>query len=274
MDSNRIISAVIGIPLSYLFILWGGAAFYLFVGSLIIAGLIEFYRMCESRNYYAIKWWGILTTVFLLFNAYFIMGARNLTLQMDMSGVILTVFIFGLLIIPLIKSDMKAAILKSSITMLGVFYVTWLLLHAVLLREIRPYGFQFMIGVVIVTWCADIGAYFCGLKFGVKRRLHVVSPNKSRAGAIGATLAGIISIFAVRAMFKLYFIENIHLIILGVSIGILAVVGDLVESMIKRNLGQKDSGRFLPGHGGVLDRIDSFMFTIPFAYYYIKWIAL
>lgn len=258
----------------YLFVLWGGFAFYMLVGGLIISGLIEFYRMCDFKNIPSTKWWGILMAIFLLFNAYFVAGAKNLSWYGDFTSVILTLLITGIMVILLFKGDLKTAVLDGGVTIMGVFYIGWMLVHAVYLRETRPYGFQFMIGVVIATWCADIGAYFSGMKFARLRKLHIVSPNKSRAGAFGGILAGIAGMYIAKVILDLYFIEDLKAVILGAGIGILAVVGDLVESMIKRNLGQKDSGRFLPGHGGVLDRIDSFIFTIPFAYYYIRWVIL
>lgn len=274
VSSDRMLSIIIGVPVIYMFILWGGFVFYVLIGGLIISGLIEFYRMCDFKDIPCTKWWGILIAILLLCNAYFITGAKNLSWYGDFASVILTLLIIGIMVILLFKKDVKTAVLNGSITIMGVFYIGWMLVHAILLRETKPYGFQLMIGVVIATWCADIGAYISGLKFGRLRKLHIVSPNKSRAGAFGAVIAGVVGMYMAKILFNLYFIGDLKAVILGAGIGIFSVIGDLVESMIKRNLGQKDSGRFLPGHGGVLDRIDSFIFTVPFAYYYIRWLIL
>jgi phosphatidate cytidylyltransferase len=274
MSGNRILSAIIVIPAVYFFILWGGFAFYALITGIALAGLIEFYNMCSSNNLPSSKWWGGFISVLLISNSYLITAAKKINLNTDLSPLILTLLILGLMMILLLKKDLKSAVLDLAITVTGVFYVSWMINHAILLREIKPYGFQLTMSVLIAVWFSDTGAYFSGLKLGKKRKLHIASPNKSRAGAVGSVLLGILGMILSRYIFDLYFISNTETLILGGMIGILAVIGDLAESMIKRNLGQKDSGKFLPGHGGVLDRIDSILFAVPFAYYYIRLIII
>jgi phosphatidate cytidylyltransferase len=274
MHSNRIISALIVIPLIYLFILWGGLAYYLFLAGLTTAGVLEFYKMCESDNLRSSKWMGIAGCLLLLFEAYLITGNRPIFSKGDFSSFILTLLIAVVMFSMLLKDDIKNAVVNLAVTLSGVMYVGWMLLHALLLREIKPYGFEFMIIAVVSTWFADTGAYFTGMKFGIKRKLHRVSPNKSRAGALGSVVFAMLGLFLMKHVYKLYFIDRKHVLILGALVGTLAVLGDLSESLLKRSLGQKDSGRFLPGHGGVLDRIDSMLFTIPAVYYYLIWFVI
>ncbi|MFH1415566.1 MAG: phosphatidate cytidylyltransferase [Elusimicrobiota bacterium] len=274
MNNHRIVSSLLVIPFVYLLIIWGGFPFFVIITGLIVAGLIEFFRMCELRQFPAVRWWAVLSSVLLMLNAYFIIGGDTISMSGDFTSLIMTFSFAGLMLILLIRSDSKTAVVKAGITLLGIFYVAWMLFHAVLLREMKPYGFQFVAIAVIATWCSDTGAYFIGLKFGQRRRLHPVSPNKSRAGAIGSVMFGTATVFVMRSIFDLYFISDLKAVILGVSIGIFSVLGDLVESMIKRSLGHKDSGKFMPGHGGILDRIDSLIFTVPFTYYFVKWFVL
>lgn len=258
------------IPVAYAFILWGGLAFFVFVSGLAIASLLEFYNMCSAGSA-PVRWWGVLMGLMLLLNAFFVVGGNGFSFYgTDFTPAILTVMILGLFVIQLLKKDLKYSLVNSSITLTGVFYVVWMAMHCVYLREIKPYGLHLVIVAVICTWCADAGAYFAGLKFGIYRKLHIVSPNKSRAGALGAVTASTLSMFLLKYIMKLYFINIYNALALGVLVGFFAVIGDLAESLIKRTLGHKDSGIFLPGHGGVLDRIDSLLFTVPLVYYYVK----
>jgi phosphatidate cytidylyltransferase len=250
--------------------LWGGFAYYMFVTGVIIAGLIEFYKMCDEKEYPSVKWWGIFVSLLFLFNAYFVSGEKKLSLVSELTPVIITFLTAGILIILLLKGEIKKSVLSATVTVFGVFYVSWMLMHAILLRDYKPFGYHYTFAVLVTTWFSDICAYFIGLKFG-KPGLHTASPNKSKAGAVAAVFGGVIGMYALKQILKLYFLDIADIAILGAGIGVFSVVGDLVESMLKRDLGHKDSGFFLPGHGGVLDRVDSLIFTVPFMYYYVKW---
>ncbi|MFC2062255.1 phosphatidate cytidylyltransferase [Elusimicrobiota bacterium] len=274
MERHRILSAVIMIPITFLFIKWGGFAFFILIAGLVISSLLEFSGMCKMNKLSFNSWWGILIGTMFMLNAYLVSKGQHLGWQRDFSALIITVMIIGIMVTQLFRRDIKTGLINAGITVFSIFYIVWLTSHAIFLREIKPFGYQFMLVAVICTWLSDVGAYYSGKNFGIARRLHIVSPNKSRAGGLGAVLMGACSMLAMKYLLKLYFLSVSHAVILGALIGIFAVVGDLVESMLKRSLGQKDSGKFLPGHGGVLDRIDSLMFTIPLVYYYVKLVVL
>ena len=265
---------MIGIPLVYLIILWGGLAYYLVLAGIVTAAVLEFYKMCESDDLPSSKWVGTFGCLLLLFEAYLVTANRQIFSRGDFTALILTVLVAVTMFSLLLQGDIKKSVTNMAVTIVGVMYVGWMLLHAILLREIKPYGFEFMMMALVATWFADTGAYFTGMKFGIKRKLHRVSPNKSRAGALASVAFGVAGVFFIKNIYKLYFIDTRHVLILGSLVGVLAVLGDLSESMLKRSLGQKDSGRFLPGHGGVLDRIDSMLFTVPAVYYYLLWFVL
>ena len=132
-----------------------------------------------------------------------------------------------------------------------------------------------LLGFFVVLWSNDTGAYLVGSKIGKNKLFERVSPNKTWEGFIGALfwaqLAGC-GLYALLGS-KLSILGSwTHVIVLGVILALLAVVGDLAESIIKRCFGAKDSGKTLPGIGGALDLIDSLCFTAPVLYYYIKWV--
>ncbi|MGH8250611.1 MAG: phosphatidate cytidylyltransferase [Steroidobacteraceae bacterium] len=146
---------------------------------------------------------------------------------------------------------------------------TWLALARLFVQGER--GHELVIFVLVLAWAADIGAYIAGRKFGRLRLAPVVSPNKTWEGVIGGMVAGLLVALAGRAWFDLPALGFLSLCIAAILV---SVVGDLLESMFKRQRGLKDSGSWLPGHGGVLDRIDSLTASVPLLTLGLVWLGL
>ncbi len=146
---------------------------------------------------------------------------------------------------------------------------TWLALAR--LYEQAGIGRQLVVFVLLLAWAADIGAYFAGRRFGRIRLAPVVSPNKTWEGVLGGLIAGFIVALVARAWFKLPAPAFLSLCIAAVLV---SVVGDLLESMFKRQQGLKDSGSLLPGHGGMLDRIDSLTSSVPLLALGLGWMGV
>ncbi len=165
-------------------------------------------------------------------------------------------------------------------TILG-FLIAWLPCHVFLIRQMGPevelfgitfrQGLYFLIFIFFVILLTDIGAYFFGTRFGKHKLSPVISPKKSVEGAI---YGGISAILVGLLIGKLIGISLYHSFVLALIVTVMAQLGDLSESLIKRDAGVKDSGTSLPGHGGFLDRADSYLFSVPVAYYYIKYFIL
>ncbi len=162
-----------------------------------------------------------------------------------------------------------------SVTAFGAVYASGMLTFAYLLRHHRfvidpAAGTVLVLYPVIMTWLSDTGAYFTGRAFGKTKLMPAVSPGKTRAGAVGALVVTLVASLVYNAM-VLRPVAQLALApwtaaIFGVVISAVGQVGDLVESMLKREAGVKDSSRILPGHGGILDRLDSLYFVLPVAY--------
>lgn len=151
----------------------------------------------------------------------------------------------------------------------GIIYIPLLLSTFVLLRSLED-GLAWIFLVFLITWSADTGAYFAGRFLGKNKLFPRVSPKKTIEGVIG----GIVLSIVVSIWFMGKWLEDvsiIHAVILGIGLAIFSVIGDLVESMIKRATGVKDSGNLMPGHGGIVDRLDSLLFTFPLTYCYVTW---
>lgn len=163
-------------------------------------------------------------------------------------------------------------IANAATTILGFIYCGWFPLHLMFLRELSSPRFHDGLGFVVMMFTSilltDIGCYYAGRHLGKHKLAPVVSPNKTIEGSIGGVIAAIIG-----AVIVSYFIdyEWYYAAIIGLICTVFAQIGDLCESLIKRDAGVKDSGDTLPGHGGFLDRTDSFIFTIPVMYYFCKY---
>jgi phosphatidate cytidylyltransferase len=158
-------------------------------------------------------------------------------------------------------------------TILGFVYCGYFPLHLLLLRDISSAQYHDGLGFVVMMFTAilatDVGCYYAGTKFGKHKLAPVISPNKTIEGSIGGIICAIFG-----ALIIGYFIEGVVWyvsVFAGLFCTVFAQIGDLCESLIKRDAGVKDSGNSLPGHGGFLDRCDSFIFTIPVMYYFCKY---
>ncbi len=272
--AKRVLTAVFGVPLLFYLFYVGGIPFLLLVLIIIFLGLREFYNIMEAKGFRANWKTGVLGGVALGVAAYF-GGSYLLYLALTLS--ILAVFF-----VQLSRGDFFEAISGISTTILGVVYVGWLLGHAILMRNIacdsgikeyaegvqrlRDAGFFYLFFVVSCTFLNDTGAYFIGRWFGRRSLSSKISPGKTVEGTIG----GIASSMLTAAIANLIFgspLEYTWALLIGAVIGVSGVAGDLTESLIKREANVKDSGGILPGHGGILDRFDSLLFTIPVSYY-------
>jgi phosphatidate cytidylyltransferase len=152
---------------------------------------------------------------------------------------------------------------------LGFLYVS-LPLALLMVVDRYPKGNSWILFLLTVIFISDTGAFYCGRFFGKRKLFPSVSPNKTWAGAVGGLSAGVFSGLIFSTLFRL----GSFPLQIGLLAGCLSVcgqIGDLVESMLKRNAGVKDSGRILPGHGGLLDRVDGVLFAAPLLYLYLSW---
>jgi phosphatidate cytidylyltransferase len=150
----------------------------------------------------------------------------------------------------------------------GAFFISWAVSHGILIR-LLPRGFYRLMATLVIVWAGDVMAYLIGSTWGRHHMLPRISPNKTWEGyaaqVVSGTLAGLL-------MFGLGALGWVHGAILGLLVSLLTPIGDLGISMIKRQAGVKDSGHLIPGHGGMLDRIDTVLVAVVLAYYYQVWV--
>lgn len=181
------------------------------------------------------------------------------------SPLVFTIFIYEL------YSKSKEPFVNISFMILGLFYIgiPFALLDFIAFDG-EMFYYRVVLGILLLTWVNDTGAYLVGSMIGKTPLFPSVSPNKTWEGSIG----GVVTTLIFGGLLGLFFTEIAlqHWIVLAVIVAIFGSLGDLVESMLKRSVGVKDSGNLLPGHGGVLDRFDAFIFVVPFAAAYILYI--
>ena len=268
MELKRVYVAVIFIPLFYLLVKHLPAwAFFHFVTVGILLGLYEFYRLYYQTPRRLEIVFGMIGGFLLAVMFYRQSGSPSIGMEREwVSGLIVT----GLLLQLFGKKDLKNTLSDGAVLVLGVFYVSWFLGHLILLRNMAR-GEYLIFFVFLVTWSCDTGAYYTGRLLGRRPLAPQVSPNKTVEGAIG----GMVGCLASAVLARWWFLPDLSLqdaVGLGLLLGILAQLGDLVESMFKRSAGVKDSGRLFPAHGGILDKVDSLIFTAPAFYYYMVWV--
>lgn len=163
------------------------------------------------------------------------------------------------------REDRVRITISVAITLLGIYWIGIPLAHAVMLRDLPDHGGALLINVLVGTFAADTGAYAVGKMFGSRKLAPSLSPNKTVEGLIGGILIGTLGVWCA-GLYQDWF-SGVDALILGVAVAIAAPIGDLFESMLKRDLGTKDTGTLFGPHGGLLDRLDGVLFTVVVGYY-------
>ena len=264
MHLKRWLTAVIGIPL--LVIIIGPAprwVFALLLLSVSIISLSEFYRITSPDLPRKVRWLCYLLTFVLFFLIFF--------RQFMVVPAIIVLFAFLIMAYYMFSHSIPSRIWTADIgkTLLGAIYAV-LPISLLLLMDLNPEGKAWIFFLLAVIFANDTGALYCGKLFGKHKLYKTISPNKTWEGAVGGLITSLLIglIFLRLWPFQQVDVEIICLIIL---LSVSAQIGDLSESMIKRNHGIDDSGFLLPGHGGFLDRIDGLLFAIPILYIYSLW---
>ena len=222
-------------------------------------GITEFYRMALPERKLEL-WLAALSGSTLVFIP--LAGNDKLVL----SGIGLLFIGFSLLFLFRIRSIDTAA-REVAFALLAFIYIPFLLMHLVQLRQ-TPFGIQWLFVVMLIVMTNDSAAYYSGSAFGKHRLYPLVSPKKSIEGAIGGLIGSLCGTLLAKLTFfpQLTFTDAVAT---ALVVGVVGQSGDLFESLLKRSFGVKDSGTIIPGHGGVLDRLDSILFAAPITYYYV-----
>ena len=259
-DPRRIYTILVLAPLVYAVIRYLPPL--VFSSVVVLAGalaLFEFYRICFSDRSRA---WlmGIGMTGF----AALILGTH----RPDIIGPTLLATLVCIISVPLLsRSPLEQSLKDGALTLFGVLYLG-LTLGTLSMTRLLPQGEWLIFFLLLVTWASDTGAYYVGTLFGRHRLAPRISPKKTVEGLVGGLIAAIIVGYVARWWF-LPELSGLDCLILAILLTVTGLWGDLTESVMKRSAGMKDSGGILPGHGGMLDRLDSLLFAAPAFYYYV-----
>lgn len=267
---KRVYSAAIFVPIILSIVWLGGPAFVIFIMLLVGLGLWEFYELGEKMQTHPSKILGTTGGVLLALMIYLNNLRIGTYFRSNGTAALLCGLIFvGFLLGFYRKQNMRDIILDLGVTILGIVYVGWLWGHLILLREFRPGGMRWTFLLIFVVWLLDTGCYGVGLKFGRHKLSPRISPKKTVEGALGGLGVAIGVALLCRIVFMKDLISFPTAAGIGAMVGVFAQLSDLSESLLKRAAGVKDSSNFIPGHGGILDRFDSFFFSAPALYYFL-----
>jgi phosphatidate cytidylyltransferase len=254
------------------------SVFLVIVVFLALTGLAEFYGIVEKRDLICFKWWGLFGGLLLMVGTFLnlngIIGHSGSPARVnDFETSFLILFVLGLCLRQFFSRSNTAGILAISTTLFGLMYVPWLLNF---IQKINYFpgvqGHYYLLYFIVITKFSDTGAYLVGSLIGRHKMIPRISPGKTWEGFGGA-----LGVSVLVSLGFFYYLGDrmrgmtwMHAVILGLLLGLAAVVGDLIESIFKREAGIKDSGKFFPGIGGILDLLDSLLFNAPIMYLYLR----
>jgi len=262
-NTKRVLVAVILAPVVLATAKRGGLYFLIFVDLVILFGIHEFFLLERRKGRSANRFVGSFLALALSWEFYF---GRGEYIALTLSFSVLLILGSGLL-----RRGRGSALADIGAELLGVLYVGWLGSFLLVIRGDpgRSDLGNLTVLVILMTWSTDTFAYFTGLWVGRHKLFPRISPAKSLEGCVGGLVGALFVAFLGSQTF-VRFVSLPNLIALGTLVGTGGQIGDLVESSLKRDAGVKDSSKVIPGHGGVLDRFDSLLFSAPLAYLYMK----
>lgn len=291
---KRVLTAVVLIPLVLLVVFWAPIwVFSLVVGLLVVLSLHEYLGIVEHSGIEPVRWVAYPLAIFIVAHSFFVVAARyqgagryalyEFAIRAFYLAIpILISLLFGIPVI--FRREVRTSLTASAGSAFGVFYIA-IPLAALISMRLTPGTTILIVFVLFSVWAGDIAAYYVGKNFGRHKLAPLVSPNKTWEGAIASLVASVIVAWLVfhfqRPIDHLFTYPwtfhiavpqpaLIHVVVLGIITNAAAQFGDLFESAIKRGAQLKDSGALLPGHGGILDRIDALLFAIPAVWYYAE----
>jgi len=266
---TRLATAAVAIPLLIWIIVWNPAqSFVWLVAAAALVGVTEYCAMAFPTDLWD-RGFGLAAGVLLL-------SAMLVPTQERFAMALAAVVVAGLVLALARKDDLRHGVDALGLTLLGSLYAAFLLPHYVWMHALPDPvstadegGWRWVIFTIVIAMAGDVGGYFGGRWFGRHKLMPSVSPGKTLEGTGMAVVGNLLGSAACKLTF-FFTLSWAEVVALGVAVGCLAQVGDLCESMLKRAFGAKDSGWIIPGHGGVLDRIDSLVFPAPLVYYYAR----
>jgi len=272
----RFLTALIGVPLFLWAIWWGQIPFFILFFGVTMLALYEYYTLAEESAWPVSKNLGLFCGA-LLSVSIFLFGTKMTPSSHSKLEIFFTPAVFSSILVilatnALLKKEKENAFIDIAVTFLGLIYIVWSLSHLLMIRDLRPDGKWYTLFLFLVIWALDIGAYGGGRKWGRTKLAESISPHKTWEGVLTGTLCSL----GVALLCQSIFLKTLKMsetFTLALVIAGLAQVSDLSESLFKRNVRVKDSGNLLPGHGGILDRFDSFLLVSPIYYYLLVLLA-
>jgi phosphatidate cytidylyltransferase len=265
----RVLSALVGGPAVLFIVFFGDVTFFLLMMSVACLALFEYINMLSKKNKNA----GFLYSLYPV-TAVIIYSAFNPAVSYLWTSfwiallAIMAILFFGF---EVIRAKMYGIENVLALWLRGIFYIAIPIACVILLRKISPYGGLILtVYLFISVWLNDVYAYLIGKNWGKHKLYEIISPKKTVEGFFGGLIAVLIFNLIVG---KPYGFEWWQFLFFAVLIPVMATLGDLSESLLKRTVQTKDSGEFLPGHGGLLDRIDSFLLVMPIYFYIILYLV-
>jgi phosphatidate cytidylyltransferase len=272
MLRQRVLSAVVLIPILFASIWFGGVWFLILASAAAILGVVEFDVLVVRRRFHPLVLFGALCALAFILNAHYAHDyCAESTYGTVVTGILAASVGLSLLLTVLLRRSLGETFVVWSWSLAGILYVGWLLSFWLLLMNSDLWvGRDWVLAGILATFGTDTSAYFVGRAFGRHKMAPTISPNKTWEGALGG-LVGPVAVILIIAQFADLGLAYPKLVFVGLAVGVAAQLGDLAESQLKRSIGVKEASNLIPGHGGILDRLDSVVLTGVVVYYCLRW---